>query len=128
MAESTSDLADWQKCFSKSRQRDYYFNPKTGESLWSWEEVVEACARRKPQRPDNKPKPKELKKVVPAEPIKDRKPNQMAKPEPQPYSSSFKIPKIKARQDSVEMSIDPEEEDEKMEIEIVENVSPLRLP
>ncbi|CAF0858780.1 unnamed protein product [Brachionus calyciflorus] len=31
---------DWKKCFSKSRQRDYYFNEKTGESLWTWEEVV----------------------------------------------------------------------------------------
>lgn len=30
---------EWKLCFSKKRQRDYYFNEKTGESLWTLEEV-----------------------------------------------------------------------------------------
>lgn len=32
-------LKDWKKCFSESRQRHYYFNSKSGESLWTMNEV-----------------------------------------------------------------------------------------
>jgi len=30
---------EWIKCYSKSRQRDYYFNQSTGQSVWSLEEL-----------------------------------------------------------------------------------------
>lgn len=32
-------MKDWQVCYSKRKKRDYYFNSKTGESLWSLDEV-----------------------------------------------------------------------------------------
>lgn len=32
-------MDDWKKCFSKSRNRDYYFNQKTGKSVWTFEET-----------------------------------------------------------------------------------------
>ncbi|RNA23827.1 transcriptional SWT1 isoform X1 [Brachionus plicatilis] len=32
-------LKNWKQCFSQSKQRHYYFNPKTGESLWTLEET-----------------------------------------------------------------------------------------
>ena len=31
---------DWQICFSKSRQRDYYFNSKLKTSVWTLEETL----------------------------------------------------------------------------------------
>ncbi len=34
-----AELSGWTKQYSKSRQRDYYFNSQTGESLWTLEEV-----------------------------------------------------------------------------------------
>jgi hypothetical protein len=30
---------EWKKCFSKKRGIDYYFNPKTGLSFWTLDEV-----------------------------------------------------------------------------------------
>lgn len=33
-------MDDWKKCFSKSRNRDYYFNQKTGKSVWTFEETL----------------------------------------------------------------------------------------
>ena len=32
-------LKEWKKYFSKSRNRDYYFNARTNKSLWTLEEV-----------------------------------------------------------------------------------------
>jgi len=29
----------WKKCFSRSRNREYYFNEKTGKSVWTVEET-----------------------------------------------------------------------------------------
>ncbi len=33
---------EWKKHFSKSRQRDYYFNARTNESVWTLDEVKES--------------------------------------------------------------------------------------
>ena len=38
-------MKEWIKSYSRSRQRDYYFNPKTGESLWTLDEVKERVLR-----------------------------------------------------------------------------------
>lgn len=39
--ESSSSLpANWTKCFSKTRQLNYYYNPTTSESVWTIEEVL----------------------------------------------------------------------------------------
>ena len=35
-------LKEWKKHFSKSRQRDYYFNARTNESVWTYDEVKES--------------------------------------------------------------------------------------
>jgi hypothetical protein len=32
-------LKEWKKYYSKSRNRDYYFNARTKKSLWTLEEV-----------------------------------------------------------------------------------------
>ena len=34
-------LKEWKKHFSKSRQRDYYFNARTNVSVWTYDEVKE---------------------------------------------------------------------------------------
>ena len=34
-------LKEWEICYSKRKQRDYYFNAKTGEALWTLDEVRE---------------------------------------------------------------------------------------
>lgn len=34
-------LKEWEICYSKRKQRDYYFNAKTGEALWTLDEVKE---------------------------------------------------------------------------------------
>ncbi len=33
-------MDDWQKCFSKSRQRHYYFNSKLKKSVWTLDETL----------------------------------------------------------------------------------------
>ena len=38
-AEVYTRLKEWKKCFSKSRQLDYYFHELTKESLWTLDEV-----------------------------------------------------------------------------------------
>lgn len=45
MAEKNDDfnelMREWQVCFSKRKQREYYFNAKSGEALWTLDEVKE---------------------------------------------------------------------------------------
>lgn len=37
--EFYNNLKNWKQYFSESKKRSYYFNSKTGESLWTFEEV-----------------------------------------------------------------------------------------
>jgi len=37
--QEEAKLKEWKKYFSKSRQRDYYFNSITNKSLWTLDEV-----------------------------------------------------------------------------------------
>lgn len=40
MEDEFKDIVkNWIKCFSESKQRHYYFNSKSGESLWTMKEV-----------------------------------------------------------------------------------------
>ena len=41
MSDNVELSGEWTKQYSKSRQRDYYFNARTGESLWTLDEVKE---------------------------------------------------------------------------------------
>jgi hypothetical protein len=38
-------MKDWTVYFSKRKQRDYYYNSKTSESLWTLEEVHETVKK-----------------------------------------------------------------------------------
>ena len=58
---------EWVKCFSKSRKRDYYFNNRTGESVWTLEEMNEQIkkeAEKSLASSKSKSKPKEQKPKV----------------------------------------------------------------
>jgi hypothetical protein len=115
--ESSSEfqrlLAEWQKCYSNKRKRDYYFNSSTGESLWTIEEVkaqIEAFLKQKnssKKDAHHKNQPQSSKKPLPT------------------TSSNVKS---SASVHDIQMSIedtheDANEEDIPMEIdEIVENV------
>lgn len=33
------ESGEWKKCISKSRKREYYFNTKSGKSVWTFEET-----------------------------------------------------------------------------------------
>lgn len=34
-------IKEWITCYSKRKGRDYYFNTKTGQSFWDYDEVVQ---------------------------------------------------------------------------------------
>lgn len=89
-------LKEWTKQYSKSRKRDYYFNSKTGESLWTIDEVKEKIT-------------KILNK-------KEKKSTRSGYEQPTTSAASL-------YQESVQMAIDEDEyECDPMDIEIVENV------
>ena len=45
---------EWKVCFSKSRKREYYFNKKSGKSVWTLEETVNPSLS--PSTPTKTPK------------------------------------------------------------------------
>ena len=90
-------LKEWTKQYSKSRKRDYYFNSKTGESLWTIDEVKEKIT-------------KILNK-------KEKKSTRSGYEQPTTSKAASLY------QESVQMAIDEDEyECDPMDIEIVENV------
>jgi hypothetical protein len=92
-------LKEWTKQFSKSRNREYYFNSRSGESLWTIEEVKE-----------------KIKKILSKNDVKFSIANYQ-----QPTTSKSSI----LHQESVaQMTVDEDDyQCDPMDIEIVENVS-----
>lgn len=58
-------FSDWKLCFSKSRQREYYFNSQTGESLWTKEEVKEKIKKQLRNRNESVSKSEAVLKAKP---------------------------------------------------------------
>jgi hypothetical protein len=66
-------LAEWQKCYSNKRKREYYFNASTGESLWTIEEVsaqIDAFLKHKNEKSRKDSKRHGLKKTAASSGVK----------------------------------------------------------
>jgi hypothetical protein len=99
--EFDEQLKEYTKQYSKSRQRDYYFNSKTGESLWTLDEVKE-----------------KIKKNLTKKDIKSSKACN-EQPTTSKCSNLYQESVVQMTVDEDDYQCDP------MDIEIVENVSHL---
>jgi hypothetical protein len=102
--EFEEGLKEWTKQYSQSRKRDYFFNNKTGESLWTLDEV-----RDKVRRQIKRARGEKMKAIV------DK---QLTDPRLKPSTS-----KVSNLQQESFSSMIVDDDCEPMDIEIVENVT-----
>ena len=109
---------EWVKCFSKTRKREYYFNNRTGESVWTLEEVNERIVTKKSNEETQvKTKVKETKTKISQSELNDKKDDKSKNEIVRPSSS------LKRTSESLSEKAEEEDKDEPMDVdEVVENV------
>ena len=114
------DQDEWKVCFSKSHKREYYFNKKSGKSVWTLEETANPSVS--PSTPIMAPKKdKKQYKSEPKNPKSELESNKQAPKK----SLSFKMEKS-AKKRKANNLIDSEisnDDIEPMDVdEVIENV------